>query len=135
HRFESRASERLAGQRVFDDTHEHALGARLRTKIGHLRHRESTVFGSDHRKGGLRHFGHFGHQHFLVFEVKGHYPPSWTKVTSHSGTTSSRDGGARHLSTATFIQCSFDIATNAMPSKHCLSGTPSAQASRLRGPE
>jgi hypothetical protein len=71
-RFESCAGERLAGQRVFDDTHEHAGGARLRAKVGHLRHREATVFGSDHRKGGLRHFGYFGNQHFLVFEIEWH---------------------------------------------------------------
>src|SRR5262249_46953831 len=79
--FESRASERLACQRVLDDTHVHAGGARLRAKIRHLRHRESTVLRSDHRKRGFRDLGHFGYQHFLVFEVKGHYPPSWTTGT------------------------------------------------------
>ena len=58
-RLERRADEGLACQRILDDTHVHALPARLGTQLGHLRHRDAAVLGSDDGLGFRRNRAHF----------------------------------------------------------------------------
>ena len=71
-RLKRRAYHGLACQRVLDNTHVHALRTGFGTQLGHLRHRDTTVFGSDHGLRIGRNLRHFLHQRFLVFEVQRH---------------------------------------------------------------
>ena len=69
---ERRACDGLARQRVLDDTHIHALGPRLGTQIGHLRHREAAILGGDHGKGLAGHLRNLRDERFLAFKVECH---------------------------------------------------------------
>jgi len=64
---ESGAGYGLARESILDDSQVDPFLARLRAKIGHLRHGQATVLGAHHGQGFRRDRVDFCHHDFLLF--------------------------------------------------------------------
>ena len=65
-----RIHDRAAYQRVFQHTQIDPFLARLRTQLGHMLHRDATVFGNNNRLGSRNLRSNLGNDGFLFFKIQ-----------------------------------------------------------------